>query len=221
MSLDGLSYKQRLFVEAYLGPSNGNATDAARRAGYRWPDKVAERLVGKSGIRAAIAARLTAAAIPANHVLAIISDHATASPEDFGDVDENGFRLRLDKAKRRKKLHCIKKLKPVRIRLDDDNADPDSPPQFRTDYEIEFYDAQSALDKIGKFYGLWKDKIEQTVELTPMAQAASDIQAAFARVCSTPNSATNTPGWPSGPAAPPTPSSDSPSPGSSPRTGNS
>lgn len=30
----GLTPKQRAFVEAYTGPSAGNATDAARRAGY-------------------------------------------------------------------------------------------------------------------------------------------------------------------------------------------
>jgi len=29
-----LTYKQKLFVEHYLGEANGNATDAARRAGY-------------------------------------------------------------------------------------------------------------------------------------------------------------------------------------------
>jgi phage terminase small subunit len=31
---DRLTHKQRLFVEAYIGDSRGNATDAARRAGY-------------------------------------------------------------------------------------------------------------------------------------------------------------------------------------------
>jgi phage terminase small subunit len=32
---DDLTYKQRLFVEFYLGEASGNATEAARLAGYR------------------------------------------------------------------------------------------------------------------------------------------------------------------------------------------
>jgi phage terminase small subunit len=42
-----LTFRQRLFVEAYIGEANGNATEAARIASSRRPNKVAERLVGK------------------------------------------------------------------------------------------------------------------------------------------------------------------------------
>lgn len=35
MASRGLTVKQRLFVEAYVGPAKGNAADAARRAGYK------------------------------------------------------------------------------------------------------------------------------------------------------------------------------------------
>lgn len=157
MSLDGLTFKQRLFVEAFLGPSAGNAVDAARRAGYRWPQKVAERLVGKSGIAAAISARIDSAALTTSQMLAILSDHATVSIEDFGDIDEYGFRLRLDKAKARRRAHCVKKIKPVRVRIEDD-AGGDGPPRYQTEYEIELYDAQAAIEKLGKFRGIWKDR---------------------------------------------------------------
>ena len=61
---------RRLLLEAKLGPSNGNASDAARRAGYAWPDKVAAQLPGKTRIQAAIDARMATAAISANEVLA-------------------------------------------------------------------------------------------------------------------------------------------------------
>lgn len=162
MSLDGLSYRRRLFVEAYLGEANGNATEAARRAGYLNPEVLGPRLVRQSSIRAAISARLDSAALPANRVLAILSDHATFSPEDFAEIDENGIRLDFSKAKKRGRLHCIKKLKAVRIRVEGYNPDADAPVEYRTDYEIEFYDAQAALEKLGKYHGLWKDRVEQS-----------------------------------------------------------
>jgi hypothetical protein len=51
-----LSYRQRLFVEFYLGESSESAADAARRAGYQSPEKLGPRLVEESGVRAAITA---------------------------------------------------------------------------------------------------------------------------------------------------------------------
>ena len=41
------SYRQRLFVEHYLGESSGSAVTAARRAEYQWPEKLGPRLVEK------------------------------------------------------------------------------------------------------------------------------------------------------------------------------
>jgi hypothetical protein len=39
-----LTPKQRLFVEAYVGPSRGDATDAARRAGYAGDERALHRM---------------------------------------------------------------------------------------------------------------------------------------------------------------------------------
>lgn len=54
-----LNDRERAFVDAYLGSCAGNATKAARAAGYAktTSEKQASRLLGKVGIRAAIAAR--------------------------------------------------------------------------------------------------------------------------------------------------------------------
>ena len=52
-----LTYKQRLFVSAYLGEANGNATEAARIAGYADPGIRGHELVKNSKIRAAIDAK--------------------------------------------------------------------------------------------------------------------------------------------------------------------
>jgi len=85
-----LSYRQRLFVEYYLGESKGCAVDAARRAGYGWPEKVGARLVAISEIRVAIDARVETAAIAANEVLARIADVATSDLLNFIEVDPGG-----------------------------------------------------------------------------------------------------------------------------------
>lgn len=143
---DRLTYKQRLFVEAYLGPAGGNATDAARRAGYAWPDRAGPRLVGKSSVRAAIDARLDEAALSTSEILARLSECATASVEHFIAIDENAqgdaaYRLDLNKAKRRHKLHLIKKIKPTQHGIG-----------------IELHDPIAALDKLGRYRGLWDSK---------------------------------------------------------------
>jgi hypothetical protein len=54
-----LSERERRFVEAYMGAAAGNATKAARLAGYakNTAEKQASRLLGKVGVRAAIDAR--------------------------------------------------------------------------------------------------------------------------------------------------------------------
>jgi phage terminase small subunit len=41
----GLSAKQRAFVDAYTGPAEGNASEAARIAGYRHPERQGWRLL--------------------------------------------------------------------------------------------------------------------------------------------------------------------------------
>jgi len=46
-----LSYKQVLFCIKY----SGNATEAAKYAGYKWPDKVGSQLLGKDRINECIA----------------------------------------------------------------------------------------------------------------------------------------------------------------------
>lgn len=51
-----LTHKQRRFVEAYMGEACGNATEAARLAGYASPEGSAADLMGNPKILAEIAA---------------------------------------------------------------------------------------------------------------------------------------------------------------------
>jgi len=71
-----LSYRQRLFVEFYLGESAGCAVDAARRAGYTTPHPRWLHCTKSLTIRAAINARVATAAMAADEVLARIADLA-------------------------------------------------------------------------------------------------------------------------------------------------
>ena len=140
-----LSYRQRLFVEYYLGESEGSAADAARRAGYRWPEKVGSRLVGISGIRAAIDARVETAAIAADEVLARITDVATSDLLNFIEVDPGGdWKVDLKLVKRLGLGHLIKRLRK--------NKDGTS--------EIELEARVPALLKLGDHYKLWKGEAQ-------------------------------------------------------------
>lgn len=58
MSAGKLTPKQLAFVEAYAGPSQGNATDAARRAGYKGNADVLKVTGAKNLARPAVAAAL-------------------------------------------------------------------------------------------------------------------------------------------------------------------
>jgi phage terminase small subunit len=78
---DGLSNKQRVFVEAYL--QTWNATEAARRAGYKHPDVQGPRLLGNVGIAAAIERRMREMAMQTDEMLARLAEQARANAGDF------------------------------------------------------------------------------------------------------------------------------------------
>ncbi len=85
-----LTFKQGLFVEHFLGESAGNAVDAARRAGYRVPEIVGRRVASKSIVQAAIAAKVAAAAMTSNEVLARVADLASVDLLEFLDIEPTG-----------------------------------------------------------------------------------------------------------------------------------
>ena len=180
-----LTYKQRLFVEFYLGEANGNATEAARRAGYAWPQKVAERLVGKSGIRAAIDSRLASAAMSANEILARLSEHASGDLGDYFRVAPDGTpSVDLRKAKRAKRTRVIKKLKVKTKTFTTDHGE-----SVEVQTEIELHNPQFALDKLAQFHGLYEAK--------PKAEAS----AGRPRIA-IPGSSPDDPGGPKAPRGP-------------------
>lgn len=55
-ALDALPAKRRAFVLHFIGEAQGNATEAARRAGYAHPDPEGARLLGDARVAAAVRA---------------------------------------------------------------------------------------------------------------------------------------------------------------------
>lgn len=91
---DKLTTKQRLFVESYL--RNPNATEAARKAGYKGKDstlaQVGAENLRKPYIAALLAERVEEAVMSANDVLSELTDIAKADWREFVEVkmDKDG-----------------------------------------------------------------------------------------------------------------------------------
>src|SRR5579859_3442967 len=83
-----LTLKRRLFVEYYLGQANGNATEAARLAGYAVPKEEGYRLTCNPAIRALIDQRVETMALTANQVLELLAAQARGTMHDFVSFDE-------------------------------------------------------------------------------------------------------------------------------------
>lgn len=140
-----LNRKQRIFVEEYL--KCWNASEAARRAGYRGrANTIGPRLLANVGIQAEIERRLDEVVMSADEVLTRLAEQARASIEGFLTFSKRGRKPTLDlkQAQESGLLHLIKKLKY----------------NTQGQVEIELHDAQSALALIGKHHKLFTEKIE-------------------------------------------------------------
>lgn len=129
--------KEKVWLAEYL--KCWNATEAARRAKYAWPDK--EGAKKKAKFADEIQAHVAEIQMDADEVLRRLAEHARANIGEYINVLPGGQAIiNLEKAKKAGALHLIKRLKVTR-------AGP----------EIELYDQQAALNLIGKHLGLFKD----------------------------------------------------------------
>ena len=90
-----LSLKQRRFIDSYLGEANGNATEAARLAGYsaRTYDglrNIAHEPLTNPYVEAEISRRTAAAAMGADEVLARLASVARGSLRPFVELLADG-----------------------------------------------------------------------------------------------------------------------------------
>ena len=138
-----LTNKQRAFVEAYL--ETLNATESARRAGYKGNDDtlaaVGYENLRKPQIKEVVDDRLAEMIMSANEVLTGITDIASGSLSMFMSDDPP---YQLDMKKVKKYGHLVKKL----------SKRPDG------GWQIEIYDKQKAQDQLGKYHQLFTDRVK-------------------------------------------------------------
>lgn len=136
-----LSTKQKVFIEEYL--KTFNATQAALAAGYS-PDtayNIGYENVRKREIAEAISKRLSEKAMSADEVLMRLAEQARAAYSDA--IDEDGT-VDVAKLVSTGRAHLIKAIKFTESGKKN----------------VEFYDAQSALQLIGKHHKLFTDVSE-------------------------------------------------------------
>lgn len=156
----GLSMKQWMFVIYYAGEANFNRAVAIRMAGYGNPSlpdnglndttayQMGNQNLRKPNIKRAIEDRMELASMASNEVLARISKMARSDMRDLltEDPTTGNIHFDLDKAKRTGAVALIKKINFT---------------SFGTVRSVEFYDAQHALQLLGKHHRLFDRAAER------------------------------------------------------------
>jgi phage terminase small subunit len=109
-----LSTKQELFVAAYLGEAHGNATEAARMAGYKHPNVQGSRLLDNANIASRVAQHIEKKFATADDVLRELADVAFADWRDFVEVlaydrEGNPVKVKMDLTNKVKALELLGK----------------------------------------------------------------------------------------------------------------
>jgi len=141
---DGLSDQQRLFVTEYI--RTRNASEAARRAGFKWAAMTGRRLLQKVIIKEALETELRANHVGKDHLLSGYSEVAWVSIEDF--IDEQGKPV-IEKI--RANGHLVKSYKcKVNQRRSTREVEV-------TDVEIVLHDCLAAMSDLAKAQGMFKE----------------------------------------------------------------
>lgn len=127
-----MTRKERTWLNEYL--QCWNATEAARRAGYKWPNKQGFQKLEK--FRDVISERLRANAMDADEALARLADMARADIGEF--VGDHGA---IDWAAVKRKGHLVKRISHTAGR----------------NSSVELHDAQAALIQIVRGLGIFKE----------------------------------------------------------------
>jgi phage terminase small subunit len=144
-----LTAKEQRFIDEYIVCLNG--TEAAVRAGYGGERSsaasIAWRLLRKVKISRVINERLESLAMPANEVLAQVTD---ISRNDMGDMLNSMGAIDISEAMRRGKTNQIKRYKSKVTTI----TEKDGTEREIIETEIELYDRQGALNTLAKYHDL-------------------------------------------------------------------
>ena len=164
IGVDGLTIKQRLFIDHYIVCMNG--TEAARLAGYSGDDRslavMASQNLRNINVARALNARLNAFSMSASEVLIRLTDIARG---DIGDALNSAGGIDATEAKAKGRSHLIKRYKTKTTVGEDQEV-------FES--EVEMYDALDALKTLAKFHALLVDRVKVDDWHT---QAIEDIKA--------------------------------------------
>jgi len=135
-----LNTRQELFVDHFLACLN--ASEAARRAGYRRKPNVAgSELLKNSLIKSRISEELKTLTVSPEEAVARISALAKGSMEYFVSLDDKGrVRIDLEKARLQNKLYLIKRLKITKEEI-----------------TIELHDTIKAMELVIKYSEIFKN----------------------------------------------------------------
>lgn len=164
-----LSVKQTVFINEYL--KTFNATKAAKLAGYSGNENTLAvtgyELLRNPKISEAISQRLSETAMSADEVLRRLGDQARGDMGDFWDIPEkekDGISVQngsptLNLIKAKDKLHLIKKMKVKTTTRTVADID-----EVTTEIDFELYDAQTALEKLGRHHKLFVEQLEAKID---------------------------------------------------------
>src|SRR5687767_14617881 len=146
-----LTNKQRVFIDEYL--ISWNATEAARKAGYSFPNVEGPKNLVKPSIAVEIRQRINEKAMTADEVLTSVAEIGRGDLSRYitRDGEINIQLLREDG-----QGHLLKKYKRTRriIRQKDGG-------EIETEStEAELYAADAAHDKLMRYHGLYNDKTD-------------------------------------------------------------
>lgn len=153
-----LSDKHKLFIDAYM--ESLNATRAYMKVypktGYEAARRSASDLLTKPDIKAEIAERFKARAMPREEVISRLSDMARGTHYPFIEVTEDGFvYFDFSSDEARNHLHLIKKIKTKRGRKIVGRGE-DAETWEGEWVEVELHDAKDALKLIGQHERLFE-----------------------------------------------------------------
>lgn len=150
-----LTNKQELFVEEYL--RTFNATQAAIKAGYSPKSAHATgwETLRKPEVEMAISQRLKATAMGADEVMMRLARQARGSMESFVEIVGDKASINWRQVKDAGALDLVKKITETTRTFKDETT---------ITLSVELYDAQSALQLIGKHHRLFVDRAEITGE---------------------------------------------------------
>lgn len=174
---DGLTIRRRMFVEAITGPATGNATKAARMAGYADSNSkslgaTAARLLGFVSIQKAIARTMASRRLDPQSVKIGIAEIATSDMSNFLRVEDGQPVFDWNAAAAAGAIGQIKEW------VDEGHDAGDGPVIIKRKFKI--HDRLRALELLAKINGLLKDQQLPDSQPAPYFDTSGEMDASLA-----------------------------------------